>query len=68
MFRDSSNGIEEYTTSVNRSINKCVDDVVASDRTSISQTEAMDYRQHLHRAKEHPDRLPYQAVMQLLGI
>jgi hypothetical protein len=28
MFRDSSNGIEEYTTSVTRFINKCIDDVV----------------------------------------
>ena len=28
MFRDSSNGIEEYTTSVTCFINKCIDDVV----------------------------------------
>ena len=28
MFRDSSNGIEEYTTSVIGFINKCFDDVV----------------------------------------
>jgi hypothetical protein len=28
MFRDSSNGIEEYTTSVIGFINKCIDDVV----------------------------------------
>ena len=28
MFRESSNGIEEYTTSVNGFINKCIDDVV----------------------------------------
>ena len=28
MFRDSSNGIEEYTTSVTGFINKCIDDVV----------------------------------------
>ena len=34
--RDSSNGIEEYTTSVTGFINKCNDDVV------------MDYRQHPH--------------------
>jgi hypothetical protein len=27
MFRDSSNGIEEYTTSVIGFINKCIDDV-----------------------------------------
>jgi hypothetical protein len=28
MFRDSSNGIEEYTISVNGFINKCIDDFV----------------------------------------
>ena len=28
MFCDSSNGIEEYTTSVTSFINKCIDDVV----------------------------------------
>jgi hypothetical protein len=28
MFRYSSDGIEEYTTSVTGSINKCIDDVV----------------------------------------
>jgi hypothetical protein len=28
MFRDSSNGIEEYTTSVTGFINTCIDDVV----------------------------------------
>ena len=28
MFWDSSNGIEEYTTSVIGSINKCIDDIV----------------------------------------
>ena len=28
MFRDSSEGIEEYTTSVTGFINKCIDDVV----------------------------------------
>ena len=28
MFRNSSNGIEEYTTSVIGFINKCIDDVV----------------------------------------
>jgi hypothetical protein len=28
MFRDSSNGIEEYTTSVTSFLNKCIDDVV----------------------------------------
>ena len=28
MFCDSSNGIEEYTTSVSNFINKCIDDVI----------------------------------------
>ena len=28
MFRDSSDGIEEYTTSVTSFINKCIDDIV----------------------------------------
>ena len=28
MFRDSSNGIEEYTTSVTGFINKCIDNVI----------------------------------------
>jgi hypothetical protein len=28
MFQDSSNGIEEYTTSVTSFINMCIDDVV----------------------------------------
>lgn len=28
MFWDSSNGIEEYTTSVTSFINKCIDDIV----------------------------------------
>ena len=28
MFRDPSNGIEEYTTSVTGFINKCIDDIV----------------------------------------
>ena len=41
MFRDSSNGIEEYTTSVIGFINKCIDDVVPhSDRTCIPQPKA----------------------------
>jgi hypothetical protein len=30
MFRDSSNGIEEYTTSVTGFINKCIDDFVST--------------------------------------
>jgi hypothetical protein len=28
MFKDSSNGIEEYTTSVTGFINKCIDNVI----------------------------------------
>ena len=28
MFRDSSDGIEEYTTSVTGFINKCIEDIV----------------------------------------
>jgi hypothetical protein len=28
MFRDSSDGLEEYTTSVTGFINKCIDDVI----------------------------------------
>jgi hypothetical protein len=30
MFRDSSNGIEEYTTSVIGFISKCIDDAVST--------------------------------------
>ena len=30
MFRDSSSGIEEYTTSVTGFINKCIDDIVST--------------------------------------
>jgi hypothetical protein len=39
MFWDSSNGIEEYTTSVIGFINKCIDDVVptVTVRTVVSQ-------------------------------
>ena len=28
MFRDSSDGVEEYTTSVTGFINKCIEDVI----------------------------------------
>ena len=48
MFQDSSNGIEEYTTSVIGFINKCIDDVVPTVTKYIPQPEAMDYRQHSH--------------------
>ena len=49
MFQESSNGIEEYTTSVIGFINKCIDNVCPhSDRTYIPQPETMDYRQHLY--------------------
>ena len=39
MFRDSSNGIEEYTTSVISFINKCIEDVVptVTERTYPNQ-------------------------------
>jgi hypothetical protein len=49
MFQDSSDGIEEYTTSVTGFISKCIEDVVPhNDHTYIPQPEAIDYRQHLH--------------------
>ena len=50
MFQDSPEGIEEYTTSVNGFINKCIDEFVptATVRTYIRQPEAMDFRQHPH--------------------
>ena len=50
MFRDSSNGIEEYTTSVIGFINKCIDDVVptVTVHTVHTQPETIDYRQHPH--------------------
>jgi hypothetical protein len=34
-FWDSSDGMEEYTTTVTGFINKCIDDVVPSDRTYV---------------------------------
>jgi hypothetical protein len=39
MFWDSTDGIEEYTTSVPGVINKCIDDVVITviDRTYLNQ-------------------------------
>jgi hypothetical protein len=39
MFRNSSNGIEEYTTSVIGFINKCIYDVVPSETVP----ESMEY-------------------------
>jgi hypothetical protein len=48
MFCDSSDGIEEYTTSVIGFIKKCIDDVVPTVTTYIPQPESMDYRQHPH--------------------
>jgi hypothetical protein len=52
LFRDSSNGIEEYTTTVTGFINKCIDDIAPkSDHTYIQQPEDMNYRPHLHCAK-----------------
>jgi hypothetical protein len=45
MFRDSSDGIEEYTDF----INKCIDDIVPTVTVrNIPQSEAMDYRQRPH--------------------
>ena len=44
MFWDSSNDIEEYTTSVTGAVMTSSQ----SDCTYISQPEAMDYRQHPH--------------------
>ena len=49
MFRDSSDGIEEYPTSVTGFINKCIDYVVSTVTVrTYPQPEAIDYRQHLH--------------------
>jgi hypothetical protein len=50
MFRDSSDGIEEFTTSVTSFINKCIEDIVptVTVRTYPNQPEVMDYRQHSH--------------------
>jgi hypothetical protein len=41
MFRDSSDGIEEYTTSVTGFINKCLEDVVptVTSRTYPNQKQ-----------------------------
>ena len=48
----SSDGIEEYTTSVIGVINKCIDDInksISDVGPSVTvRTEAMDYRQHPH--------------------
>ena len=48
MFRDSSSGIEEYTTSVIGFINKCIDDVVPTVTVCIYPNQK---RQHPQRAK-----------------
>ena len=48
MFQDSSNGIEEYPTSVTDFINVHRGRHPHSDCTYIPQPEAMDYRQHSH--------------------
>ena len=54
MFRDTSNSIEEYTTSVTGFINNCIDDVVptVTIRTEtrihgLQATSAMSYRLEL---------------------
>ena len=54
-FRDSSDGIEEYTTSVNGFINKCNDDVVPTVPVrhtptrghGLKATYALNYRLEL---------------------
>ena len=48
MFRDSSDGIEEYTASVTGFINKCIEEVVPTVTVRTYQPEAKDYRQHSH--------------------
>ena len=49
MFRDSSDGIEEYTTPVTGFINKCIEDVVPTVTVrTYPNPEAMDYRQPSH--------------------
>jgi hypothetical protein len=55
MFRDSSNGTEEFTTSVIIFINKCIDEVVPTVTVHIPP-EAMDYRLHPHRDKGYSCR------------
>ena len=49
MFRDSSNGIEEYTTSVIGFINKCIDDVVpkVTVRTYPNQKPWVTFNIHI---------------------
>ena len=44
MFRDSSNGIEEYTTSVIGFINKCIDDVVPTVTTVHIPTKSHELK------------------------
>ena len=41
MFRDSSDGIEEYTTSVTGFINKCIDDVVPTVTVPTVEVESL---------------------------
>jgi alpha-acetolactate decarboxylase len=48
MFRDSSDNIEEYTTSVTGFINKCIEDVVPTVTVRTCPKQAIDYRQHSH--------------------
>ena len=53
MLQDSSDGIEENTTSVIGFINKCINDVVPTVTvcTYPNHNPTMDYRQHPHWAK-----------------
>ena len=48
MFRDSSDGIEEYTTSVTGFINKCIEDVIptATVRTYPNQKPWITFNIH----------------------
>jgi hypothetical protein len=50
MFQDSSDGIEEYTTSVTGFINKCIDDVVptVTVHTYPNQKPWITGNKHLH--------------------
>jgi hypothetical protein len=63
MFRDSSNGIEEYTTSVIGFINKCIDDVIPTvtirtypnQKPWITGNIRIELKVRAAAFKEHPD-------------
>jgi hypothetical protein len=51
-FQNSSNAIEEYSTSVTGFINMCIDDVIPTVTVcTFPNQKPWMYRQHLHRAK-----------------